>query len=64
MQRSRCTLAAVPSSDFQYIYALGGFNGSSLDMVERYDIMSDKWDLMTPMISKRFMHEAVNLVTH
>ncbi len=64
MQRSRCTLAAVPSGDFQYIYALGGFNGSSLDMVERYDIMSDKWEIVAPMISKRFMHEAVNLVTH
>ena len=40
MQKSRCTLAAVASIDFQYIYALGGFNGASLDMVERYDIMN------------------------
>jgi hypothetical protein len=26
--------------------------------------MSDEWEFTTPMISKRFMHEAVNLVTH
>jgi hypothetical protein len=54
----------VASSDFQYIYALGGFNGASLDLVERYDIVSDKWELVTPMLSKRFMHEAVSLITH
>lgn len=64
MNTSRCTLAAVASSDCQYIYALGGFNGNSLDLVERYNIMSDEWEFTTPMISKRFMHEAVNLVTH
>jgi hypothetical protein len=64
MNTSRCTLAAVASSDCQYIYTLGGFNGNSLDLVERYNIMSDDWEFMTPMISKRFMHEAVNIVTH
>jgi hypothetical protein len=63
MQKSRCTLAAVASSDCQYIYSIGGFNGCSLDLVERYDIMRDEWELSTPMISKRFMHEAVNIVT-
>eukprot|EP00349_Pseudokeronopsis_sp_Brazil_P012382 CAMPEP_0202978792 /NCGR_PEP_ID=MMETSP1396-20130829/85117_1 /ASSEMBLY_ACC=CAM_ASM_000872 /TAXON_ID= /ORGANISM="Pseudokeronopsis sp., Strain Brazil" /LENGTH=313 /DNA_ID=CAMNT_0049717921 /DNA_START=1420 /DNA_END=2358 /DNA_ORIENTATION=- len=43
MQKSRCTLAAVASPDCQYIYALGGFNGNSLDLVERYDTVSDSW---------------------
>ena len=64
MNTSRCTLSAVASSDFCYIYAIGGFNGSALDLVERYNIMSDEWEITTPMNSKRFMHEAVNLVTH
>jgi len=26
--------------------------------------MTDQWEFVTPMISKRFMHEAVCLVTH
>lgn len=26
--------------------------------------MTDEWEFITPMISKRFMHEAVCLVTH
>ena len=64
MNTSRCTLSAVASSDCQYIYSIGGFNGNSLDLVERYNIMSDEWEFTSPMISKRFMHEAVNLVTH
>lgn len=64
MQKSRCTLSAVASPDFQYIYALGGFNGQSLNLVERYDTVCDTWELITPMLEKRFMHEAVTLVTH
>ena len=64
MNTSRCTLSAVASSDCQYIYALGGFNGNSLDLVERYNTMTDEWEFITPMISKRFMHEAVSLVSH
>ena len=64
MNTSRCTLSAVVSSDCQYIYALGGFNGSSLDLVERYNTMSDEWEFVTPMNHKRFMHEAVCLITH
>ena len=64
MNTSRCTLSAVTSSDCQYIYAIGGFNGTSLDLVERYNTCTDEWEFTTPMNSKRFMHEAVNLVTH
>jgi len=64
MNTSRCTLAAVVSSDCQYIYALGGFNGQSLDLVERYNTLTDDWEFMTPMIQKRFMHEAVSMMTH
>ena len=64
MNTSRCTLAAVASNDCQYIYAIGGFNGSSLDIVERYCTLTDTWEYITPMKYKRFMHEAVSMVTH
>lgn len=63
MNTSRCTLSAVASSDCMYIYAIGGFNGASLDLVERFNTMSDQWEFITPMNTKRFMHEAVCLVT-
>jgi hypothetical protein len=61
MHHARCTLSAVASQDCQYIYALGGFNSNSLDLVERYNTITDEWEIMTPMQTKRFMHEAVVL---
>ncbi len=64
MNTSRCTLSAVASADCQYIYSLGGFNGNSLDLVERYNMVSETWEFLTPMLSKRFMHEAVDVITH
>lgn len=64
MNTSRCTLAAVASADCQYIYALGGYNGNSLDLVERYNTINEQWEFLTPMLSKRFMHEAVDVITH
>ncbi len=53
-------MAAVSSTDCRYIYVLGGYYDSeSLRFVERYDVMSDKWEIITPMKNKRFMHSAV-----
>jgi hypothetical protein len=63
METPRCTLSAVASNDCQYIYAMGGFNGAALEIVERYNIMTDEWEYITPMIHKRFMHEAVAMIT-
>jgi len=62
MNTARCTLSAVASSDCQYIYVLGGYNGQALNLVERYDVMNDTWEFMAPMLVKRFMHQTVNLV--
>jgi hypothetical protein len=39
MNTSRGTFATLVSPNFHYIYAIGGFNGSPLDHVERYDVM-------------------------
>jgi len=49
-------LSAVASSDCQYIYVLGGYNGQALDLVERYNVIDDTWEFMSPMLAKRFMH--------
>ena len=47
MKKPRCTLSAVTSPDCQYIYAIGGFNGSALNSVERYDVAREEWDELT-----------------
>jgi len=62
MQTARCTLSAVASSDCQFIYVIGGYNGQALNIVERYDVVKDTWEFMPPMLVKRFMHQTVNIM--
>jgi Kelch motif len=56
MNSERCTLAAVASSDCQYIYAVGGFNGKPSNIAERYSILTNTWEYVTPLKRPRFMH--------
>ena len=60
MNASRCTLSAASSPDCQHIYAIGGFDGMPLSIVERYNVVDDAWEFVTPMKEKRFMHSAVS----
>ena len=46
------------SHNCNHIYAVGGFNGSPLDHVERFDILNNQWEYLAPMKQKRFMHAA------
>lgn len=48
MKNARCTLSAVASSDCQYIYAIGGFNGAPLNNIERYDVTKEEWEQAIP----------------
>ena len=59
MNHARCTLSAVTSDDSRNIYAIGGYDGSALCLVEKYDVTKDKWEFITPMKNKRFMHSAI-----
>jgi hypothetical protein len=63
MKTARCTLAAVASNDCRYIYVLGGYNGAALNLVERYTVETDTWEYIAPMNTKRFMHQAVALIS-
>lgn len=59
MNEARCTLATVVSPDCQFIYALGGFNGSPLASVERYSILENAWETIAALPAPKFMHAAV-----
>mmetsp|Transcript_29803 Transcript_29803/g.29534 ORF Transcript_29803/g.29534 Transcript_29803/m.29534 type:complete len:90 (+) Transcript_29803:427-696(+) len=41
MNTARCSLSGVASSDCQYIYAIGGFNGIGIRSVERYSVVEN-----------------------
>ena len=60
----RCTMACVSSPDYSSIYALGGYNGSALNISERYDVVNDTWQFVAPMNHKRFMHAAVVITSN
>lgn len=59
MNSARCTLSAVASPDGQYIYAIGGFDGEALSIVERYSVKEDVWTELPDMSDPRFMHACV-----
>ena len=59
MNTPRCTLAAAASADGQYIYAIGGFDGAALNIVERYSVQADVWTELPEMSDPRFMHACV-----
>lgn len=59
MKYARCTLAAVASPDSQYIFAIGGFNGAAVRVVERYSVLEDHWSEVASLHDPRFMHSCV-----
>ena len=58
MNTNRGTFSTLVSHNCNYIYAVGGFNGSPLDHVERYNMLNNQWEYLAPMKQKRFMHAA------
>ena len=58
MSTNRGTFASLVSPNYNFIYVIGGFNGQPLDHVERYDVMKDSWEYLSPMKQRRFMHAA------
>lgn len=61
LNHPRCTLTAVATPDCQYIYAIGGFNGSAVSIVERYSVVEDRWTIIEDLLQPRFMHCSVLL---
>ena len=59
MNHSWCTHTAVTSSDCWFIYAIGGFDTTAIDSVERYDVIHNTWDILPSLKCKRFMHASV-----
>ncbi|KAM3139361.1 hypothetical protein pb186bvf_008581 [Paramecium bursaria] len=58
MLHPRCTLSAIATPDNQFIYVFGGFDNAPLDSVEKFDVLSGKWEETNPLVSKRFMHQS------
>ena len=56
LNQARCTMAGVSSLDCSSIYAMGGYNGSPLNFVERYDAMALWWTTVQQPYGCRCAH--------
>ena len=58
MNVARANFTLELSHNCQYIYAIGGFNYESgpLNCVERLDLVTFEWSMMTPMCVARYNH--------
>lgn len=60
MKIPRASLCAV--SNERSIYAMGGYNGIALQSVEKYDVIENRWCLLSPtMKCSRFSHASILL---
>lgn len=62
MDTPRAFFAAV--ANCAHIYVTGGCNGDNKDglcLMERYDVMRNRWETLAPMARKRCMHSAAIL---
>ena len=58
MNVKRAHFSAVVSQNGAFIYAIGGYNAQdgALKSVERFDVVSQRWVVLSPMQRKRQMH--------
>jgi influenza virus NS1A-binding protein len=59
MNYPKCHFSCVASSDFQYIYTLGGYDGRALSYIERYDIMTNKWEIVDRLPTSNYRHQSI-----
>ncbi len=53
----------MASSDGKYIYAIGGCSNSEpMKTVEKYCVLTNRWELADPMRNKRCMHAVATVI--
>jgi hypothetical protein len=66
MNIARASFKTVLSNNCHFIYAIGGFNDSAgpLSSVERFDLLSQSWSIISPMNHARFGHACHNCLSY
>jgi hypothetical protein len=59
MNYSKCHFSCVTSNDYQYIYTIGGYDGKGLGYIERYDILTNKWEIIDELPTPNYRHQSV-----
>ena len=63
LKQKRSNLTAVNSTDCQFFYVIGGYDGEAINVVERYDVIKETGELISPLNAKRYCHSSVILIT-
>lgn len=63
LKHKRSNLTSVNTPDCQFIYVIWGYDGEALNLVERYDVLKESWELVSPLNTKRSCHSSVILIT-
>ena len=60
MKVARGALTACSTATCDYIYAVGGFTnqGTSTQLVERFNVQQNRWEMVAPLTTPRFAHAA------
>ena len=61
MNYPRCFFSSCSSNDFQFIYSIGGYDGKPLSSVERYDFLSNRWEIRSSTPYTKYRHQCVFL---
>ncbi len=61
MNQPRCYSSYCASGDFQYIYAIGGYDGRPISTTERYDVLNSKWEFLKKLPASRYRHQTIFL---
>ena len=59
MNYSKCHFSAVTSNDFQFIYTIGGYDSRPLSYIERFDVLSNKWEIIDKLPAPKYRHQSV-----
>jgi influenza virus NS1A-binding protein len=59
MNHNKCHFSCVTSSDYQYIYTLGGYDGRAVTFIERYDIVTNHWEVIDNLPTPNYRHQSI-----
>ena len=59
MLQARSHFSANATSNYCYIYCFGGYDGKSLNSIERYDVMKQKWFNSGKLPNSKYRHQSI-----
>ncbi len=59
MNYPRSHFSCNVSADCNYLYAIGGFDGKSMNIIERFDVLLSKWEVVAKIPGNKYRHQSI-----